>query len=314
MNDAIPKNELGDDSKRVVFIVGPTASNKSALALKIARRFDGEIVNADAFQVYKGFDIGTAKAGIGERKQVKHHLIDILAPTDKYNVSQFIQDATRAIGDIHARRKAPIVVGGSGQYIKALAEGWKIPKVAPNPSLRAEFERILAQDGLDALVKKLSKLNPAAARRIDASNPRRVIRALERTLGAPGDATPKSNAKPAFKTLIIGSLIGRGALHRRVESRIAEMFAAGWVDEVRGLLNQGVPPSAPAMAAIGYRAIADYILGDSVALEEVVASIKISTNRLIRHQNNWFKPTDKSIRWIDYEDSAAALRLIAKSV
>lgn len=293
----------------VVAVVGATASGKSKSGLQLAERFNGEIISADAFQVYRGFDIGTAKPTKAERARIKHHLIDILAPDEAYNVARFVKDATAAINDIHARYKLPILVGGSGQYIKALTAGWQIPKIPADPQLRAKLEDTLAREGLQKLVGDLERLNPHLSKTVDTQNPRRVIRALERTLGDEGNAVPSAPVPPAFKTLFIGISVPRPKLHVFAEQRIRDMVECGWVDEVKMLLGSGVAVSAPAMVAVGYRELAQHIAGE-IHLEGAISQIKIKTNQLIRHQNNWFKTGDENINWVEFGDIGAMCDLV----
>ena len=220
----------------VVAIVGPTAVGKSALALRLAKSLDGEIISADSRQVYRFMDIGTAKPSIDERADVKHHLIDIVDPDGDYSLARFIEEASKAIQNVNTRSNLPLVVGGTGQYAWGLLEGWKAPKVLPNPELRQILAKKMAADGLSSLYDELVRRDPEAAKKIDARNPRRVIRALEVVYSAPGLAASEPRSiPPLYDVKIIGLTFERAALYRRIDDRVDAMIKSGWIDEVRGL-------------------------------------------------------------------------------
>ncbi len=292
----------GDQRIRVVTVVGATATGKTALGVELATRFGGEVVNADSRLFYRGMDIGTAKPTPEERRGVRHHLIDVLDPRDSYSLSDFLRAAHAAIVDIHQRRKLPIIVGGSGQYVWGLLEGWKVPEIPPNPELREELETQLVEEGIEALQERLRQTGAKNIERVEMLNPRRLIRAIERAV-ATGDAmggASKSNIPP-YNALVLGLKAPREVLHDRVEVRFEKMLAAGWIDEVRTLSSAGVNGGMPSMSAIGYRQLLDYIEGRKTR-EEARDGVLIGNHRLIGAQHNWFKPRDERIDWLDITD------------
>ncbi len=285
--------------RRLVAIVGATAAGKTALGLQLAQALTGEIVNADSRQVYRGLDIGTAKPTIAERAAAPHHLIDVVDPDEPFTLGLFLSEAGAALDGVWSRRRQPIVVGGTGQYIWALLEGWKVPRVPPDRELRARLEAIAAKYGPDALIRELLDVDPASALNIDARNVRRVIRAIEvtRATGRPFSAWQRKVA-PDFETTIIGLQMERRALYARIDARVDAMLAAGLVDEVRSLNAAGYGCDLPSMASIGYRQVCAHLRGD-LSLAEATAQIKTETHRLARMQHTWFRAADPRIRWLD---------------
>ncbi len=283
----------------LVVLVGPTAVGKTALALHLAQALDGEIVSADSRLFYRGMDIGTAKPTPQERARVPHHLIDIAAPNETVGLAEFQERAIAAIASIHARGKLPFLVGGTGQYVRAVVEGWRVPRLPPDPALRAELEAQAEREGFATLHGRLAQLDPEAARRIDARNVRRVIRALEVCLltGQPISAQQRKQPPP-YRALWIGLTMERAALYARADRRIEAMMAAGLEDEVRRLVKAGYGWELPAMSGLGYSQFRPYFEGQAT-LDEVVAEIKRATRRLIRHQYNWFRLSDPAICWFD---------------
>jgi len=282
---------------RLLAVVGPTGVGKSRLALSLAKAFDGEIVSADSRQVYRYMDIGTAKPTKEEQALVPHHLIDMVNPDEDFSLAQYQQLAYRAIEDIQKRSKRAILVGGSGLYVWAVLDGWKIPKVAPDLKLRRNLERVGEKD----LYQELAQVDPVAAQRIDPGNVRRIIRALEVYKGADVPFSQlQLKTKPVFNTLIIGLTMDRAELYRRIDLRVEEMIKLGLVDEVKGLLNRGYDFSLPAMSGIGYKQIGRYLEG-KLTLEVAIQQIKFETHRLVRHQYNWFRLKDDRIRWFDIQ-------------
>ena len=282
---------------RLLAVVGPTGVGKSRLALSLAKAFDGEIVSADSRQVYRYMDIGTAKPTKEEQALVPHHLIDMVNPDEDFSLAQYQQLAYRAIEDIQKRSKRAILVGGSGLYVWAVLDGWKIPKVAPDLKLRRNLERVGEKD----LYQELAQVDPVAAQRIDPGNVRRIIRALEVYKGADVPFSQlQLKTKPVFNTLIIGLTMDRAELYRRIDLRVEEMIQLGLVDEVKGLLNRGYDFSLPAMSGIGYKQIGRYLEG-KLTLEVAIQQIKFETHRLVRHQYNWFRLKDDRIRWFDIQ-------------
>ena len=287
----------------LIAIVGPTASGKSQLALRLAQRFNGEIVSADSRQVYRLMDIGTAKPSRSEMSLVPHHLIDIISPDEDFSLAQYQQMAYRAIDDIRRRDKLPLLVGGSGLYLWAVVEGWQIPEVTPDAEFRQRLEARAAQGDGEELYRELAQIDLAVARRIDWRNLRRVIRALE-VAKTKGVRVPQPQAKvaPSYDTLLIGLTTERKELYRRIDQRVDNMIEQGLVDEVKGLLQMGFSMDLPAMSGIGYKQVGQYLSGE-LTLEAAIQQIKTETHRLVRRQYNWFRLKDERIRWFDINDA-----------
>jgi len=286
-------------TKPVIAIIGPTGTGKSRLAVQLALKFDGEIVNADSRQVYRYMDIGTAKPSPEDRKLVPHHLFDILNPSDDFSLAQYQQLAYQTIRDIHKRRKLPFLVGGSGQYVWAVLEGWQIPRIPPDLKLRNNLEKVASNQGAEELYQRLQEIDPAAALKIDKRNIRRVIRALEVSLQARVPISKLQVKKsPDFKTLIIGLSAARAELYRRIDSRVVDMARQGLVAETEKLAQQGYDFSLPSLASIGYRTVALMLKGE-IDQEEALRRIKADNHRLVRHQYAWFRLKDKRIHWFN---------------
>jgi tRNA dimethylallyltransferase len=284
------------NSRSLLVIVGPTAVGKTALSIYLAERLSGEIVSADSRLFYRGMDIGTAKPTPEERARIPHHLIDIADPDETVGLAMFLRLAHAAIADIHARGRFPIVVGGTGQYVRALVEGWTPPAVPPDPALRAELEEQARRESPQALHARLMALDPEAAARIDPRNVRRVVRAMEVALRA--GSAGRGKAPPPYAVFQIGLTMDRAALYARADARLEAMVRAGLVEEIRRLLEKGYGWDLPAMSALGYIQFRPYFEGQAT-LEEVLAQIRRDTRRFIRHQYNWFRLGDPRIRWFD---------------
>ncbi len=286
---------------RLVAIVGPTATGKSRLALRLAQDFDGEIVSADSRQVYRYMDIGTAKPRRQELSLVSHHLIDIVDPDQDFSLAQYQQLVYRAIDDIQQRNKLALLVGGSGLYVWAVLEGWEIPQVPPDPEFRHSLEEKVAIGGTDELYQELVKVDPVAARRIDRRNVRRLIRALEVYRYAETPLSQLQHKKaPPFNALIIGLTLDRAELYRRIDLRVDKMIERGLVEEVRKLVNMGYGFHLPAMSSVGYKQIGMFLRGE-LTLTAAVEQIKFETHRFVRHQYSWFRLKDDRIHWFDIQ-------------
>lgn len=259
----------------------------------------GEIVNADSRQVYRYMDIGTAKPSPEELALVPHHLFDITNPDADFSLAQYQELAYKTIRDIHERDKIPLLVGGSGQYIWAVLEGWEIPRVPPDPELRKQLEKSAGEDGIEALYQRLQEVDPAAVQKIDKRNVRRVIRALEVSLlsNTPFSALRKKRS-PGYHSLVIGLTSERSELYRRIDSRVDRMVREGLVAEVLNLQNMGYEMNLPALSSIGYQQIGK-LLGGEDNLAEAVRQIKTGTHRFARHQYAWFRLADRRIVWFD---------------
>jgi tRNA dimethylallyltransferase len=291
----------------LLLIVGPTAVGKTELAIQLAQTLNGEIVSADSRLFYRGMDIGTAKPSQDERARIPHHLIDIAAPDETLSLAEFQRMAAQIIAEIHARNKLPFLVGGTGQYVRAVTEGWSPPEVAENSRMRDELERLALSHaegmkdlrGAEWLHAKLKTLDEDAANNIDWRNARRTIRALEviLTTGRKFSAQ-RGQVESPYRLITIGLNRPREELYRRVDERIDAMFANGFVDEVKNLLAQGYSPALPSMSAIGYRECVKVAQGEMSA-EEAKIEMKRITRVFVRRQANWFKESDPRIRWFD---------------
>lgn len=285
----------------LILIVGPTAVGKTELAIQLAERLNGEIVSADSRLFYRGMDIGTAKPSREEMRRVSHHLIDIADPDEILSLAVFQQKARDVIASIHTRKKLPFLVGGTGQYIRAVTQGWSPPEVEPDEKLRAELEKMKEERGLDWLHDKLKTLDPDAAEKIDARNFRRTIRALEVILTSGRKfSEQRGQAESPYHLIAIGLIRPRPELYERVDKRIDQMFEYGFLDEVKGLLAKGYSPSLPTMSAIGYRECVWVIKGE-LTEEQARAEIRRATRVFVRRQANWFKESDPDIQWFQIE-------------
>ncbi|MDY6877394.1 MAG: tRNA (adenosine(37)-N6)-dimethylallyltransferase MiaA [Chloroflexota bacterium] len=290
---------MGEERGELLVIVGPTAVGKTALSLHLAEALDGEIVSADSRLFYRGMDVGTAKPSSEERARIPHHLIDIAAPDETVGLAEFQERAYSAIADVHTRGRLPLLVGGTGQYVRAVVEGWCIPRVPPDFALRAELEAQAKQDGAEQLHARLVRLDPSSAQRIDPRNVRRVIRALEVCLltGQPISEQQRKRPPP-YPILQVGLTMERAALYARVDRRVEAMMVAGLDEEVCRLLKAGYGWHLPAMSGLGYVQFRPYFEGQAT-LEEVVAEIKRATHRFVRRQYNWFRLSDPAIHWFN---------------
>jgi tRNA dimethylallyltransferase len=278
----------------VIAIVGPTASGKSALAMRVAERIGGEIVSADSRQVYRGMDIGTAKPTLQERAHVPHHLIDIVDPGERYDVLRFQREGREALAAIRARGRVALVVGGTGLYVRALLDGLDLSAMPHDPALRVELER----DEPGALYERLCAIDPDAAARVDPRNVRRVVRYLE-VATIRGSAPPEFPPGPvgAPPALRIGLRPPREVLFAAIERRVRDMVADGVLDEAGALVARGVDPRLPAMSAHGYLHWAAHLRGES-DLETAIARTARDVRAYSRRQMTWFRK-DAAIRWYD---------------
>lgn len=285
--------------RSLIAVVGPTAVGKTSLAVALARRFNGEIVNADSRQVYTGMDIGTAKPTPAERRGARHHLIDIRLPDSPFSLGEFLPLARKTIDAIASAGKVPILCGGTGQYVWALLEGWTVPQVPPEPGLRARLERRIEKHGAATLWRDLQDLDPARAAQVDPQNPRRIIRALE-ILNATGHAVDavSKHPDPPYRSLVIGLTADRAVLYGRIDARFDSMMDDGLLDEARRLDAAGFALGKEALSGVGYTELGLYLAGE-MTLDEAVARSKTRTHRLVRRQYTWFKLSDPRINWLD---------------
>lgn len=286
-------------NKKLVVIVGPTAVGKTDYAIELAEELNGEIISADSRYFYRGMDIGTAKPDAVQLARVNHYLINVADIKENWSLAVFQKAVNSAIEQIIAKGKLPFIVGGTGQYIRAVIEGWQIPVKAPDLDIRNALEHWIEKLGAEEVHRKLSIIDPAAAAQIDFRNSRRTIRALE-VIFHTGRQFSEQRKKGAidFVYKIVGLNRERSELYARIDKRINEMFASGFVNEVRALLSKGYSLQDPPMSAIGYREVIQFIEG-SIDLEDCIDQIKKRSHEFVRRQANWFKSTDERIKWFD---------------
>jgi tRNA dimethylallyltransferase len=288
----------------LVLIVGPTAVGKTELAIQLAERLNGEIISADSRLFYRGMDIGTAKPSPEERARVPHYLIDIVNPDETLSLAVFQEKAKNIIADIHARGKLPFLVGGTGQYVRAVTQGWTPPEVTADERLRGILEKIKDERGADWLHARLGLLDPESAAKIDARNVRRTIRALEVILTTGKKfSEQRGQVDSPYQLITIGLTRPRTELYKRVDQRIDAMFANGLMDEVKGLLAapQRYSPTLPSMSAIGYRECIR-VANDEWSIEQAKVEMRRVTRVFVRRQANWFKESDPNITWFKVEE------------
>jgi tRNA dimethylallyltransferase len=301
----------------LVALVGPTATGKTALAVALTERL-GDVtrcsaVAADSRQIYRLMDIATAKPTAAERAVLPHALIDVVWPDENYTLAQYQADAQQTIAAIAQDGALPLLIGGTGLYIRSVVDGLAIPRVAPQPALRAELEAEAAAQGAATLHERLAALDPVAAAQIAPTNARRIIRALEVCLvtGRPFSEQQGARATP-YRTLMVGLNMDRAALYARADARIDAMLAAGVVEETAGLVAQGYDWRLPSMSSLGYREIGAYLRGES-SLAEAVERFKLATHRYIRRQITWFRP-DARIHWLDAAQAPETLARQAETL
>lgn len=283
--------------EQVFALVGPTAVGKSRVALELAERLNAEIVSADSRQVYRYMDIGTAKPSSEERARVPHHLVDIVDPDEEFTLAHFRTLALEAITDIQRRGVVPLVVGGTGLYIRALAQGYVVPPAPPDPAVRQALEERAATEGPQTLYQELLALDPEGSSHIHPQNTRRIVRALEvwHSTGQPFSYW-QQRAEPPFQVLLLGLTCARMELYRRIDQRVDQMMAAGLLEEMRALSDRGYGWALPAMSGLGYRQLGEYLRGEC-NLPAAVQRTKYATHRYARQQYAWFRVGDPAIVW-----------------
>lgn len=290
----------------LVVILGPTAVGKTALSLQLVEQFNGEVISADSRLFYRGMDIGTAKPTQEEQAIVPHHLVDVADPDDIWSLGKFKREVDALIAEIHGRGKVPFLVGGTGQFLRAITEGWVIPELPADESLREALNHWAEEIGAEGLYERLKVVDPEAAEKILPNNLRRTVRAFEvifRT-GQKFSQLRRQEEVP-YRILKIGLNRPRPEIDRRINERVDQMMSDGFVEEVRTLLEQGYARELPSMSALGYRQIAAFLEGECT-LEEAVEEMKKVTRKFYRRQMTWFKLTDESIRWFDLSTQTGA--------
>ena len=282
----------------LIVIIGPTAAGKSARAMELAPHIGGEIVSADSRHVYRRMDIGTNKPTRADRSIVPHHLIDLREPHENFSLGEYVRLARVTIEDVRSRGKVPLLVGGTGQYVRALLEGWRVPEVPPREDIRRRWAQVAAERGPDALRAELEARDPAALDSVDPRNTRRVIRALEvmEVTGERWSDLQRHEPMDLRGAQLIYVNLPRPDLYARADARLMDMLDQGWLAETRGLFGyleaQGIEAEAalglPSLSALGYRQMAAVAQGQ-MALDDAIASIKHDTRRFIRAQDTWFR-------------------------
>ncbi len=308
--------------QKVICIVGPTASGKTALSLEICEALGGEIVSADSMQIYKGMDIGTAKATAEERARAPHHMTDIVSPNENYSVARYVNEASAVIAEIAGRGKMPVIVGGTGLYVDSLMRGTGFAPEGGNEEIRRELLALAEEKGSEHVHSLLREADPERAAQIHPNNVKRVVRALEvyklsgKTI-TEHDAETKKAESP-YDALFLGIMFSdRERLYERINRRVDAMIEQGLVSEVAALLELGVPREATAMQAIGYKELCGYLAGEC-SLDDAAESIKQATRRYAKRQMTWFK-RNKDILWFDaaksqdFSDIIQASRSFAKA-
>ena len=290
-----------ENEKLLIAIIGPTGVGKTAISLDLAQKFNGEIISADSRLFYRGMDIGTDKPDMVYRQLVPHHLIDIRDPDETVTLGQYLRLAADKIADVQSRQLIPFVVGGTGQYIKAILEGWRVPEVPPNEPLREELRKL----GAAELYRWLSYLDPDISEVIDERNMRRTIRALEviLTKGQPMSML-QQKAPPNFNYLAIGLTLQRELLYKRIDDRVDSMMANGFLEEIINIRKEGYSRMLPSMSGLGYKQLWSYLCGEE-SLEQAVERIKFATHKYVRQQNTWFQLGDRSINWFDMNEESS---------
>lgn len=298
----------------VVAIVGPTASGKTALSLELAARLGAEIINADALQVYRGLDIGTAKPSLEERRGIPHHLIDILDPEESYSAGEFARRARAAIADIASRGRPALVVGGSGLYLRALFDGLKeLPRHQPEVRLALQAE--LAEKGLPRLYEELGEVDLETARKLRPGDTQRILRALE-VYRSSGKTLAwwlaQESGEAPIGRLMIGLTLPRTILYDRIAVRVRDMVRRGWVYEVAALLECGTSPSAPAFQAIGYRQVVEHLEGRST-LEAATGEVILATRHYAKRQETWFR-RERDLVWFQGPQPDGAVQFLLQEL
>ncbi len=302
---------------KVICIVGPTASGKTALSIALAKALSGEIVSGDSMQIYKGMDIGTAKPTSDEREGVPHHMLSVMSPTENYSAARYVEDAGACVEDILFRGKTPIIVGGTGLYIDSLVKGTEFATFEEDETYRRELWEIYEKHGAEFLHDMLKQADSKRAEEIHKNNVKRVIRALEvykatgKTISQHDEET-KSNP-PRYDATYIGLMFeNRDRLYMRINERVDKMLLDGLLDEVKALLDSGISPDATSMQAIGYKELVSYFRGECT-LEAAVEEIKTASRRYAKRQMTWFRRNER-INWLSVDKTKDIEDLLQNSM
>lgn len=308
--------DILENSIKIVSIVGPTASGKTKLAVKLAQKFNGEIVSADSMQIYKGMQIATAKPTVDETEGIKHHLIDFVSPDETYSVAMFVKDASRCIADIHSRGKLPFIVGGTGLYVDSLLNNITFSDEQRDEKLSLGLYKIFEEQGIDTLLEMLSKFDIESANRLKAErNPKRIIRAIEfyKTTGITiTEQNEKSKlVKSPYSPIKIGiNFKDRARLYERINERVDLMLENGLLDEAKDIISNKL--SFTSVKAIGYKELMPYFNGEKT-LDECVEKLKMETRRYAKRQITWFK-RDLDINWLYSDEYNSFEELLVQAV
>lgn len=295
---------LGKSKNPLVVIFGPTASGKTALSLKIAHDFEGEIISTDSRQLYRGMEIGTDAIPESQREGIPHHLLGIAAPDKTVTMAEYRDLALEKIEEIHGRKRLPILAGGTGLYISAIIESYNVPRIPPDQKLRTKLEREAKIKGSAFLHKKLTRLDPVAAAKIHLNNLRYIIRALEINLST-GQNKIDHKLESPFEVFLIGISRPREKLYERVNLRVDLQLKRGLVDEVKKLLKKGYPEDSPAMSSLGVKEIIPFVKG-KMTLAECVEVLKRNTRRYAKRQMTWFRRY-ANVHWLEPDDSGTSM-------
>lgn len=296
----------------LLVLVGPTAVGKTAVSIALAQRLGGEIISGDSMQVYRGMDIGTAKITPAEMQGVPHHMIDIRDPDQPFSVAEFQAEADRLIQEIVGRGRLPMLVGGTGLYVRSVILPYTFTEQQADLDLRQRLAALKEAHGPGYLHGRLQQVDPASAERLHPNDLRRIIRALEvyETTGVPISATQKAlEAEPRYDHLFVALSMDRELLYQRIDQRVEQMLAAGWMDEVLGLLKR-YPPHLAALEAIGYRELVSHALG-LLTFSEAERLIKRNTRRFAKRQLTWFR-RERDLHWCDVTADPSHEQTIAK--
>ncbi|MBO4539104.1 MAG: tRNA (adenosine(37)-N6)-dimethylallyltransferase MiaA [Clostridia bacterium] len=286
----------------IIAVGGATATGKSALAVELAKRFNGEIISADSMQIYKGMDIGTAKVTEEEKQGIQHHLIDIVDPKEPYNAAMYVEDAERALNDIVSRGKTPIMTGGTGLYIRSFLYNYS--HGAFDEALRAQLNKEAEENGADALWEKLKAVDPAAAEKIHKNNVKRVVRALEVMMLTSRSITETESVENKREHILFCIETDRAMLYERINERVDKMFERGLEEEIDRLLGEGVDFSCQSMQAIGYKEFLPYKEA-RCGIEEVKEAIRLNTRHYAKRQETWFRGMESNWLKLDKIDVMA---------